>query len=136
MLQQEKPKDYIVANGTSHTVREFCERSFYEAGIELEWRGSGTSEIGIVKSTAFSPNDGDNRLPEPGQAVVAIDPRYFRPTEVENLLGDASKARDELGWEPTVNFEQLVKIMVTADIQNLQNIKSCQEIVRKIVNDK
>jgi GDPmannose 4,6-dehydratase len=136
MLQQENPLDYVIANGTSHTVREFCELAFQEAGIELEWRGSGTSETGIVKSTAFSPNDGDNRFPEPGQMVVAVDPRYFRPTEVENLLGDASKARDRLGWEPTVTFEQLVKIMVAADIQNLQDLKSCREIVRKIVNDK
>ncbi|MFC1869103.1 GDP-mannose 4,6-dehydratase [Thermodesulfobacteriota bacterium] len=135
MLQQEEPDDYAIATGESHSVREFCEVSFREAGIELEWRGSGINEKGIVKSTSFSGNNSENRLPGPGDEVVAIDPRYFRPTEVEYLLGDASKARKELGWEPAITFDQLVKLMVSADIQDLLNLRRCQDVIQKIVDD-
>lgn len=136
MLQQENPCDYAIATGVSHSVREFCELAFQEAGIELEWRGSGISEVGVVKSIAWKPVGSVNSLPEPGNEVVAIDPRYFRPTEVAYLLGDASKARNDLGWEPAVSFEQLVKIMIKADIRDLQNLQSCQNVIRKIINEK
>jgi len=136
MLQQDRPKDYVIATGESRSVREFCELAFREAGMELEWRGSETEEIGVIQSTDFSPGGKSHNLPVPGDPVVAIDPRYFRPTEVEFLLGDASRARQELGWQPGVTFEELVKIMVAADIQELQNIENCQDIVRQIVNGK
>ena len=134
MLQQDYPSDYVIATGESHSVREFCEMAFQEAGIELEWQGSGTSEIGIVKSTAFTPTDEEYALPRPGKKVVAVDPNYFRPTEVEFLLGDPSKAREELGWEPTVIFDELGKIMVAADIQDLLNLHRSRDVVRKIID--
>jgi GDPmannose 4,6-dehydratase len=135
ILQQEGPGDFVLATGESHSVREFCELAFQEAGIELEWRGSGTSEEGVVKSTSFRASDQGNKVPQPGDKIMAIDPRYFRPTEVGYLLGDASKARQELGWEPTVTFKQLVKVMVKADIQDLQNLQRCQDVIEQIMNN-
>ena len=101
MLQAEKPDDYVMATGETHTVREFIEESFDVLGEEIIWEGEGIDEKGILKSS--------------GQMVVNINPRYFRPTEVELLLGDASKAKTNLGWTPKVTFKELVKIMVTAD---------------------
>ena len=142
MLQQDRPGDYVIATGQSHSVREFCELAFKQAGMELEWRGSGTSEVAILAginkpSGASSTGIEANRTmqsPKIGDEVVRVDPRYFRPTEVEYLLGDASKASRELGWEPTVTFKQLVQIMVKADIQELQNLRRCQDIIQRIIN--
>ena len=146
MLQQERPADYVVATGQSHSVREFCELAFREAGMELEWRGSGTSEVGILAyvdhdqapSHAKPASDMSSQpipIPKTGDEVVCIDPRYFRPTEVEHLLGDASKARRELGWEPTVTFEQLVQIMVRGDIRELENLRRCQDVIQRIIGN-
>ena len=101
MLQAEKPDDYVMATSKTHTVREFIEESFDVLGEEIIWEGEGIDEKGILKSS--------------GQMVVNINPRYFRPTEVELLIGDASKAKTNLGWVPKVTFAELVKIMVTAD---------------------
>ena len=101
MLQEEKPDDYVMATGETHAVREFIEESFDVLGEEIIWEGEGIDEKGILKSS--------------GQMVVNINPRYFRPTEVELLIGDASKAKTNLGWTPKVTFKELVKIMVTAD---------------------
>jgi GDPmannose 4,6-dehydratase len=103
MLQQEKPEDYVIATGETHTVREFCELAFARAGYRLEWRGSGLEEQGVDAAT--------------GRTLVEIDPRYLRPSEVDILLGDASKARRELGWTPAVSFTQLVDLMVDADME-------------------
>ncbi|HYH09755.1 MAG TPA: GDP-mannose 4,6-dehydratase [Thermoanaerobaculia bacterium] len=102
MLQQNEPRDYVIATGETHTVRELCERAFARAGIAIEWRGSGTAEQGIDAKD--------------GRVLLEIDPRYFRPTEVDVLLGDASKARRELGWNPTVTFHELIDLMVDADL--------------------
>jgi len=135
MLQQEAPDDYVIATGQSHSVREFCELAFLEAGIELEWRGSGTSEVGIVRSTSFTAPAAMNKVPRVGDEVVRIDPRYFRPTEVQHLKGDATKARQRLGWQPTVTFKELVKIMVRADIQYLENLQQCNDVISRIVNN-
>ena len=132
MLQQDNPDDFVIATGESHSVREFCELAFKEAGIEIEWKGSGTDEVGIIKTISSKPQPG----PQPGHVVVAIDPRYFRPTEVEFLQGDATKARKKLGWKPTVTFKELVKIMVHADIKELEEVKNCQDLMRKIVNSR
>ena len=107
MLQQEKPDDYVVATGEMHSVREFIERSFGHLGHTIEWRGKGVDEIGIDTST--------------GKTVVRIDPRYFRPAEVEQLLGDPTKAMRQLGWVPEVKFEELVKIMTDGDLRLLDN---------------
>ena len=101
MLQAEKPDDYVIATGETHAVREFIEKSFDVLGEEIIWEGEGIDEKGILKSS--------------GQMVVNINPRYFRPTEVDLLIGDPSKAKANLGWVPKITFEELVKIMVTAD---------------------
>jgi GDPmannose 4,6-dehydratase len=103
MLQQDEPDDYVIATGHTHSVREFCERAFARAGIELRWEGHGLEERGIDASS--------NRV------LVEIDPRYLRPTEVQHLQGDASKARAKLGWSPKVSFEQLTDLMVDADLE-------------------
>lgn len=113
MLQQETPDDYVIGTGESHSVKEFVNTAFEYAGIELEWRGEKTEEKGIVKSV-------DKRwehILKSGQVIIEIDPRYFRPTEVEFLQADISKARGKLGWEPRTTFEELVKIMVDYDMK-------------------
>jgi GDPmannose 4,6-dehydratase len=102
MLQQPEPLDYVIATGESHTVREFCERAFRRAGWDLGWEGAGRGEKGIDRAT--------------GRVLVEIDPAYLRPTEVEHLLGDASLARERLGWTPTVDFGALVDLMTDADL--------------------
>ncbi|MCK4947490.1 MAG: GDP-mannose 4,6-dehydratase [Candidatus Aureabacteria bacterium] len=105
MLQQDKPDDFVVATGETHTVREFIEKAFKCANIDIKWQNSGVDEKGLDART--------------GKVLVEIDPRYFRPTEVERLLGDPTKAKEKLGWEPKVKFEELVKIMVKADCSSL-----------------
>jgi GDPmannose 4,6-dehydratase len=107
MLQHPTPDDYVLATGEKHTVREFCQLAFGRVGIELEFRGSGVDEIGVDAAT--------------GKEVLAIDPRYFRPTEVDLLLGDSSKARRVLGWTPRVSFNELVEMMVDADLATVQS---------------
>jgi GDPmannose 4,6-dehydratase len=101
ILQQENPDDYVIATGETHSVREFTELAFKEVGIEILWEGKGAEEVGIDSST--------------GKILVEIDPRYYRPTEVEILIGDPSKAKEKLGWKPKVKLEELVKIMIKAD---------------------
>jgi GDPmannose 4,6-dehydratase len=100
MLQADEPDDYVVATGENHTVREFCELAFAHLGMPLSWQGEGLDEQGV---------DPDGRV------IVAVDSRYFRPSEVESLLGDASKARTCLGWQPETDFRELVRMMVDAD---------------------
>ncbi len=103
ILQHETPEDFVIATGEMHSVREFCTLAFREAGIELEWQGSGVEEKGIDKAT--------------GQVLVEVDPKYFRPCEVEQLLGDPTKAKTLLGWNPRkTSFEELVRIMVRHDM--------------------
>jgi len=103
MLQQETPDDYVLATNETHTVREFAELSFREAGIEIAWRGSGVEEKGYDAQS--------------GRLLVDVDPRYFRPAEVELLWGDASKAERELGWQRKVSFADLVRMMIRADME-------------------
>jgi GDPmannose 4,6-dehydratase len=105
ILQADRPDDWVVGTGEEHSVREFCELSFAHAGIELEWRGSGVDESGFDRAT--------------GVRRVVVNPRYFRPAEVERLLADASKVRRELGWKPRVGFGELVRMMVDADLESL-----------------
>jgi GDPmannose 4,6-dehydratase len=107
MLQQDKPDDFVIASGEKHTVREFVEKSFAYVGTEIEWVGTKGSveEVGIIKGK------------EPEKVVVRIDPKYFRPTEVDLLLGNPAKAKRVLGWEPSVSFEQLVQEMMEADLE-------------------
>ncbi|BAV95329.1 GDP-mannose 4,6-dehydratase [Ichthyobacterium seriolicida] len=104
MLQQDKPRDYVIATGETHSVREFVELSFKEVGIDIEWVGEGVDEKGIDIKT--------------GRELVLVDEKYFRPSEVEILLGDSSKAERELGWKRKISFEQLVSSMVKYDLEN------------------
>jgi GDPmannose 4,6-dehydratase len=106
MLQQDAPEDFVVATGETHSVREFVEHAFHEIGITVAWEGSGLDEVG---------RDADS-----GKILVQIDPRYFRPTEVDFLLGDASKAKEKLGWEPKITFKELVKIMIREDLKDAE----------------
>ncbi|HEY5998802.1 MAG TPA: GDP-mannose 4,6-dehydratase [bacterium] len=115
ILQQERPDDFVIGTGQARSVREFVEEAFGYAGIELEWRGEGTAEQGLVRSLDA------RRVPAAaglaaGDTVVRIDPRYFRPAEVDYLLADAAKAKRLLGWEPKLAFRELVRCMVDADL--------------------
>lgn len=113
ILQQEHPEDYVIATGITTTVRDFIKMAFAETGIELEFSGEGVKEIGKVKSCSNPAY----QLPA-GQEVVAVDPEYFRPTEVDLLIGDASKAKTKLGWTPKYDLPALVREMVAKDIEN------------------
>ena len=113
ILQQEKPDDYVIGTGESHSVREFVELAFKYSGVDIEWQNSSVQEKGVVRSLSPSLNS----ILNIGDVIVEIDPRYFRPTEVEYLLADASKASEKLGWKPKVTFEELVKIMVDSDME-------------------
>jgi GDPmannose 4,6-dehydratase len=114
MLQQDVAEDYVIATGITTYVRDFVKMAFEEAGIELEFSGEGIDEIGVVKSVK------DNTVVKEGQVVVRVDPKYFRPTEVDLLIGDATKARTQLGWEPQYTLAAMVKEMVAHDMQVFQ----------------
>ena len=119
ILQQPEPDDFVIATGEYHTVREFCTLAFREAGIELEWRGDGVDEKGICVRTL------DTRLSQlfEGQVLVEVDPKYFRPAEVDQLLGNPAKAKAKLGWNPhKTSFEDLVKIMVQHDMKFVKKL--------------
>jgi len=113
MLQQDVPDDYVIGTGESYSVREFASTAFGYAGIEIEWRGQGREEKGIAKSVDRKYGS----LIKPGENIIEIDPRYFRPTEVEFLKADITKARTKLKWEPRTTFDELVKIMVDYDLK-------------------
>jgi len=104
MLQQSEPDDYILATGETHTVREFAQEAAKLLGFNLVWKGKGLNEKGIDKKT--------------GKVIIEIDPKYFRPAEVDSLVGDAGKAKKELGWKAKTKFKDLVKIMAEADLAN------------------
>jgi len=106
ILQQDKPDDYVLATGETHTVKEFIEVAFGELGMQLKWEGKGVDERGIDLKT--------------GKILVGVDPLYFRPTEVDLLIGDASKAKAKFGWEPKIKFEELAKMMVNSDFEKIK----------------
>ena len=106
ILQQEEPDDFVLGTGETHSVREFVELAFGEVGIKIAWRGYGTDETGVDAATR--------------RVLVQIDPRYVRPTEVDHLVSDPSKAREKLGWRHTVSFNELVAEMVKADIEKVK----------------
>ena len=109
ILQQPEPDDFVIATGEYHTVREFCTLAFREVGIELEWHGDGIDEKGYDKAT--------------GKSLVEVDPKYFRPAEVDQLLGNPAKAKAKLGWNPQkTSFEDLVKIMVRHDMKFVKKL--------------
>ena len=153
MLQQDKPQDYVIATGESHSVRELVELAFKEIGTKIEWRGSGIEEVGVVKEVtrderqvtrheegvgggAAKPRDLKSdavesdfrkRALRAGDVVVEVDRRYFRPTEVDELLGDASKAERELGWKPKISFHEMVSEMVKGDLEEAMRDQFCKE---------
>lgn len=120
MLQQDKPDDFVLATGETHPVREFVDKAFKEAGIEIRWEGIGVDEKGYNKAT--------------NEVIVEVDEKYFRPTEVELLLGDPSKAKKELGWKPTYTFDALVKEMMQADMKLFERDKYLHEGGHKVFN--
>ena len=112
MLQQAQAEDFVIATGVQHSVRDFVIRAARELGVEIEWRGAGVEEQGFVAS---APADSALKA---GQMLVAVDPRYFRPAEVETLLGDPTRAQQRLGWTPTTTFAEMVKEMVESDLRS------------------
>jgi GDPmannose 4,6-dehydratase len=122
ILQQEEPDDYVIATGVQHSVRDFCDHAFARIGVKLKWQGEGIDEKGLIEDVSVPDSLKDlpvkNSLDKlkKGQVVVSVDPRYFRPTEVESLLGDPAKAKKNLGWEPEIAFEKMVSEMVSRDL--------------------
>ena len=129
ILQQETPEDYVIATGITTYVRDFVRMSFDEVGITLEFKGEGVEEVGYVKSCS----NPDYQL-EIGKAVVAVDPKYFRPTEVELLIGDPTKSKTKLGWEPKYDLKALVKDMMMNDLELFKRDKYLQKGGHKIMN--
>ncbi len=129
MLQQDQPDDFVIATGKTHSVREFVERAFSAAGIRIAWKGQGVDETGVIDGIDTVALEkrlcGDPPSPslKPGTTVVSVDPRYFRPTEVDFLLGDPSKAKRLLGWEPRTDIGRLVEMMIAEDIREARKDK-------------
>ena len=121
MLQQDEPEDFVIATGEDHSVREMVEKAFAAVGVTIRWEGEGAEEKGIV---AHIDADRGSSL-RPGDTVVCIDAGYFRPTEVDQLLGDATKAREKLGWEPVVGFDELVQTMMVEDLKEADKDRLC-----------
>ena len=123
MLQQEHPEDFTIATGIQYSVRDFVNTAAKELGMEIQWQGEGSNEIGLLVRDSELPTMSDSQrlvANKPAQAIIRVDPRYYRPTEVENLLGDSTKAREKLGWVPKITFEQLVVEMVREDFKNAE----------------
>ncbi|ENU2446742.1 GDP-mannose 4,6-dehydratase, partial [Escherichia coli] len=113
MLQQEKPEDFVIATGVQYSVRQFVEMAAAQAGITLRFEGNGVEEKGIVVSVTGDDAPGV----KPGDVIIAVDPRYFRPAEVETLLGDPSRAHEKLGWKPEITLQEMVAEMMAKDLQ-------------------
>ena len=128
MLQQDKPEDFVIATGVTTSVRDFVKLSFLEAGIEIEFKGTGVEEKGFIKKC-----HGEYMLPV-GQEIIAIDPKYFRPTEVDLLLGDPTKAKTKLGWKPKHDLNSLVKDMMKSDLALFKRDKYLLEGRHKVLN--
>ncbi len=129
MLQQDQPEDFVLATGTTTSIRDFMKLAFAEVGVEIDFKGNGVKEVGIVKST--------NNLEysfKAGQEVIRIDPKYFRPTEVDLLIGDPSKAKEKLGWEPEYDLKALVKEMMESDLKLFEKDKYLLEGGHDILN--
>jgi GDPmannose 4,6-dehydratase len=120
MLQQDQPEDFVIATGEQHSVREFVDSTAQELGIAIQWEGEGVNEKGINMAN--------------GETIVAVDPAYFRPTEVDTLLGDPSKAKEKLGWTPRITFAELVKEMVLADLEDAKRDELYQQAGFRVNN--
>jgi len=123
ILQQDEPDDYVVATGRQHSVRKLCELAFTKLGITIEWSGNGRKEKGVVSDikwpSILDKYESHNPLSsiKKGKSIVSVDPRYFRPTEVDTLLGDSSKAQRKLGWAPEISFDEMIEEMITRDLE-------------------
>jgi len=129
MLQQDQPEDFVIATGKQHSVREFVNIAARTLGIEIEWKGKGIDEKGVV--ARITPRGTQNPVaktqhPVPGNIIVAVDPKYFRPTEVETLLGNPAKAKEKLGWTPQISFKELVTEMVQQDLEDAKKDNLCK----------
>ncbi len=125
MMQQEAPDDYVIATGQSHSVKEFVDIAFQEIGVSIEWRGAGTDEVGLIKKVKSDELQVTSL--KQGDVIVEVDKRYFRPTEVDFLLGDATKAKTKLGWEPKIAFKEMVTEMVKMDLIGASRDQLCKE---------
>jgi GDPmannose 4,6-dehydratase len=131
MLQQEKPDDFVIATGECHSVREFVEKSFQTVGIQLTWQGEGVKETGVVSAVSESDivpgqTTSFGVYPVKGDKVIKIDARYFRPTEVDFLLGDPAKASGKLGWTPQTPFSEMVRLMIKEDLIQAEKDTLCR----------
>ena len=120
MLQQDEPKDYVIATGKQFSVREFIEKAATQLGIKICWEGSGINQVGIIDGSSPILNSKQSTQPpllQPKQTIVRIDPRYFRPAEVETLLGDPSKAMADLGWIPQFTLDDMIEEMIAHDVR-------------------
>jgi GDPmannose 4,6-dehydratase len=134
ILQQPDPEDYVIATGEQHSVREFVELAAEELGFGIQWKGSGVNETGSVRRKAKGVRRKAEDTIQEGNIVVRVDSRYFRPTEVEDLLGDATKARERLGWSPKIGFGELVKEMVREDLELARRDALIKEKGFKVLN--
>jgi GDPmannose 4,6-dehydratase len=141
MLQQEEPEDFVIATGITTTVRDFMTHAFAEAGIHLRYEGKGVNEKGIIdsidptsasNSASASPSTSTSPLAE-GQTVIEVDPRYFRPTEVDLLIGDPTKAQEKLGWKPKYNLQGLLEDMVQSDLKLFRRELELKEAERMVL---
>jgi GDPmannose 4,6-dehydratase len=129
MLQQEQPEDFVIATGVQYSVRDFVNAAAAELGIRLRWEGRGVDEKGIVEEVQSPRSQVQGSVHsklKPGDVVVKVDPRYYRPTEVETLLGDPTKAREKLGWVPKISFAELVSEMVRSDLEDAKRDELCR----------
>lgn len=113
VLQQDKPEDFVLATGVTTSIRDFCNMTFKELGVDIEWQGKGVDEKGLDAKT--------------GKVIIEVDPRYFRPAEVDLLLGDSTKAREKLGWKPKYDLQTMVKEMVEEDMKEAKKAKVLRE---------
>ena len=130
MLQQEKPEDFVIATGVQFSVRQMVEEAAKHVGITMRWEGAGTEEVGIVDAVVMTEDAADKKEGGPklkaGDVIVRVDARYYRPTEVETLLGDPSKAKEKLGWTPRTTFQEMVKEMVLSDLDIAKRDELCR----------
>ncbi len=132
MLQQDKAEDFCIATGEQYSVRDFVNAASEEIGIKIRWQGEGLDEVGICENPLSLMGEGRGEGDE--KVIVAVDPRYFRPTEVETLLGDATKAKEKLGWTPKTTFKELVAEMAAADLQDAKRDQLVQREGYKVMS--
>lgn len=134
ILQQNKPEDFVIATGNTTSVRDFIQLAFAEAGIELRFEGEGVDEKGIIDSIDTSLHESESFSHKPGDVIIEVDPRYFRPTEVDLLIGDPTKAKEKLGWEPKYDLKSLVIDMVQSDLKLFKKQLTLLDNGYKILN--